>query len=242
MKRFWAIGDLFPCKEAYAFADMIKADMIKADTTKHRLLYLGDVYHNGTVDDFATNYDPVLGQFKSITHPIPGNHEWHSKLSGYRSYWTGVEPYYSRDYEGWKILFIDSNYGVHPGNPQYEWAANHSKNWKGPVIVCHHHPRFANSQFENLWMGPILDLFRDRICVGLSGHSHNLQLFRPFFGFTQVIAGNAGHPDHHSLPSDPRLAWGSESLGVLRFDLSPCKMDAAFLEPGGQVLHEFSIC
>ena len=48
------------------------------------MLYLGDVYDNGTIAEFYNWYGEATHQwfdrFKSITNPVIGNHEYESLL------------------------------------------------------------------------------------------------------------------------------------------------------------------
>ena len=57
-----------------------------------RVLALGDnQYEGGTLADFMASYDPTWGRFKSITRPVPGNHEYGSRNAiGYFDYFNGV--------------------------------------------------------------------------------------------------------------------------------------------------------
>jgi hypothetical protein len=232
--RLWAVGDMKPRDEAFGIAKQIDADK-----TIHRFLYLGDVYENGTVEDYAQRYEPVFGKFKYMTRPIPGNHDWHSKLAGYKSYWKDTPPFYWKDYGGWKVLFLDSNLSVQPGSPQYEYVKARAPQWKGPVIVCHHHHLYcAGGHGDQPQMKPILDLFNAHYCVGLSGHTHNMQLFKTFKNYTQIVVGCGGREMYPVNQGDGRLAWSSNDFGALRMDLSPDKLALAFVRHNGEVLHE----
>src|SRR5687767_11260444 len=66
----WAVGDGgTDSREAARVARLI------ADGDVDRLLYLGDVYPNGTAHDFETNYEPTYGALAALTAPTPGNHD-----------------------------------------------------------------------------------------------------------------------------------------------------------------------
>jgi hypothetical protein len=51
-------------------------------------LTLGDnQYPDGELADFMASYDPTWGRFKSITRPVPGNHDYHTQgADGYFDY------------------------------------------------------------------------------------------------------------------------------------------------------------
>lgn len=223
-----------PRKEAHGISKIIESD-----NNIHRFLYLGDVYENGTPQDFAERYDPVFGKFKSITRPIPGNHDWNSKLHGYKEYWPDKPPFYSKEYGGWKLFFIDTNLSMKPNSPQYEWAKSRSREWKKPVIICHHHHLYsAGGHGDQRQVRPIIDLFKDRLCIGLSGHTHNMQLFKTFGSYTQVVVGCGGRELYPVNMDDGRLAWGSNSYGALRMDLSPGRAGLAFVQHDGAILYQ----
>lgn len=77
-----------------------------------RLLYVGDVYEDGTREEFRTNYAPVYGAMRDLTAPTPGNHEWGNRDQGYDECWRAVRgrvrPYYSFKTAGWEILSLNS--------------------------------------------------------------------------------------------------------------------------------------
>jgi len=47
--------------------------------------YLGDVYENGSFQEFTDWYDPFWGQLRGVSDPTIGNHEYQidSAASGY---------------------------------------------------------------------------------------------------------------------------------------------------------------
>src|SRR3954454_23555982 len=52
------------------------AELISA-VEPRKVLALGDLaYPEGTASDYADSYDPTWGEFKDITAPTPGNHEY----------------------------------------------------------------------------------------------------------------------------------------------------------------------
>ena len=56
------------------------------------LLLLGDLqYETGSAVDFQSYFEPAFGEFKSITYPVPGNHEYFTPLAaGYFDYFNGA--------------------------------------------------------------------------------------------------------------------------------------------------------
>ena len=79
------------------------------------VLALGDnQYPNGSLRRFRAAYDKTWGRFKSITHPVPGNHEY--GLPGARGYFSYFgeaaghpdEGWYSFDVVGWHLVALNS--------------------------------------------------------------------------------------------------------------------------------------
>jgi hypothetical protein len=76
------------------------------------MLYLGDVYQNGSYSEFQNWYDPTFGQFRSITDPVVGNHEYlttKTSAADYFDYWDNLNSYYSFDAGGWHFIALNSN-------------------------------------------------------------------------------------------------------------------------------------
>ncbi len=122
---------------------------------------LGDIqYESGTLDAFNTVYDRWFGQFRSITKPIPGNHEWYTDgAAGYFAYFgkragTPEEPWSSfSPVKGWRIYLLDSNCenvgGCGPDSPQGRWL---TKELSGADEQCSiaawHHPLHTSGEYN----------------------------------------------------------------------------------------------
>ena len=83
------------------------------------VLPLGDEqYETGTLDGFSGSYDPTWGQFKAITKPVPGNHEYQTPgATGYYSYYGAAagdptKGYYSYDLGSWHMIALNGNCGA----------------------------------------------------------------------------------------------------------------------------------
>ena len=79
------------------------------------MLALGDLqYSLATLDQFTRSYDPAWGRVKSLTRPIPGNHEYAvANASGYYSYFGAIAGnpslgYYSYDIGTWHLIALNS--------------------------------------------------------------------------------------------------------------------------------------
>ena len=101
------------------------------------VLALGDLqYSLATLDQFTRSYDPAWGRVKSLTRPIPGNHEYAvANASGYYSYFGAIAGnpslgYYSYDIGTWHLIALNSNCatgagwrpgGCAAGSAQEQW-------------------------------------------------------------------------------------------------------------------------
>lgn len=109
-----------------------------------RLLYLGDVYSNGSSKEFRENYETVYGRFTRITAPTPGNHDWPAHPEGYDSYWqarTGAAtpPWYTFRIGGWRIISLNSE-APHDGTSiQMRWLKSKLRAERGTCTLAFWH-------------------------------------------------------------------------------------------------------
>jgi len=173
----------------------VKLGQTIAGDDPFRFFYLGDVYENGLLREYESHYEKAFGHLKPITCPIPGNHDWNTgNLDGYKTYWDGVPNWYSIQITGWKVLFLDAQIAVRPGSDQHAWIKNELRLWSGPLVICYHKPRFTFGAHSNCQAAEhIYQLVADRTTLFLSGHDHNMQLFKPVNKNTvQVVVGSGG--------------------------------------------------
>src|SRR5436190_4561233 len=115
------------------------------------LTYLGDVYEKGAPSEFKNWYgsssSSLYGQFRSITDPVVGNHEYSSSptAAGYFDFWDNIPHYYSFNAHGWHLIALDSTsqFGqTANGSPMFKWLQNDLQKNTSPCILayCHHPP------------------------------------------------------------------------------------------------------
>ena len=237
----WAVGDggdgSAPAKR---LAKMIAA------TDLDRLLYLGDVYENGTPEEFRENYDPVYGALAPVTSPTPGNHDWPNHEEGYDPYWRRAHgapqpSYYSFSIGGWEILSLNSEDDLDEDSPQVRWLEDQLEGAEGTCrLAFWHRARYSAGEKHGdqpdtdvLW-----DALRGKAKLVVAGHEHNSQRFEPREGMTQLVAGaGRGAEPLYGLEYDPELVFGDdEEQAALRLKLAPGKARFAFVNAEGDVL------
>jgi hypothetical protein len=170
-----------------------------------------NAYEDGTLSEYKTCYgrqtgtDPNWGEFKAITKPSPGNHEYQTAgASGYFDYFSatpsapvpnttanpGLTPgkgYYSYDLGSWHIISLNSNCsfvaggGCAAGSDQLVWLKDDLAAHPNACTLAYwHHPLFSSGSTSggNSNMKPIWEaLYAAKADVVLNGHVHNYERF-----------------------------------------------------------------
>jgi hypothetical protein len=227
-----------------------QAETAKLLSTATKVLTLGDnQYQSGTAYEYASSYDSTWGVRKSVTAPVPGNHDYYtSGASGYFGYF-GVQPYYSYNLGAWHLVALNSNLSVAEGSTQNNWlesdlAANTAK----CTLTYFHHPRYTAGKYSPgiTTMKPLwVDMLADRVDLTLSGHDHNYQRWAPmnnyggtaYAGVRQFIVGTGG-ASHYGLTTRPTglQASSDSTFGVLRLTLHPTSYDWAYVTEAGATI------
>jgi hypothetical protein len=235
----WAVGDgADGSDEGRAVAGRIARGPVD------RLLYLGDVYDDGTAEEFREHYAPAYGRLARITAPVTGNHEADNETSGYDPYWRrvhGATPpdWYAFRAGGWTLLALDSEAPHDEGSPQHRWLRGQVREPGTCRIAFWHRPRYSASTEHGDAddMAPLWDALRGRASIVLSGHDHDMQRLRPVDGLTQFVSGAGGRHLYELDHDDERLAFGDdEAFGALRLTLRPGVARHAFVSADGRTL------
>jgi 3',5'-cyclic AMP phosphodiesterase CpdA len=207
------------------------------------VLYLGDVYDDGTAEEFRRNYHRTYGRLARVTAPTSGNHDAPNEATGYDPYWRrahGVGPpdWYAFRAGGWTLISLDSEVAAHRGSRQHRWLRRQLGAPGTCRIAFWHRPRFSAGvrHGDQEDMAPLWNALRGHAAIVLAGHEHNMQRFKPIHGITQFVSG-AGGRGLYRLRHDDRLAFGDDhSYGALRLRLRRGAAAYAFIAADGRIL------
>ncbi len=195
-------------------------------TAPAAVLAIGDTqYYCGGYSAFIQSYALSWGQYTSITHPVPGNHEYLTSggtgcdttgtASGYFQYFgsaagTQGKGYYSFNIGTWHIIALNSACsdvgGCGSGSPQEQWLkADLAANANTCKMAYWHIPRFSSgkygdhTQYSAFWN----DLYAGHAAIVLDGHDHDYERFAPqspsqvatSSGIREFVVGTGGS-DH----------------------------------------------
>jgi calcineurin-like phosphoesterase family protein len=235
----WAVGD-----GADGGSDAAKVVRLIARDKPDRLLYLGDVYDDGTKEDFATGYEPSFGRLAKRTAPTPGNHDWPNRADGYRPYWKEVggrsmPAYYSFSTAGWQFISLNSEAPHGAGSAQLEWVRTKLKGGGTCRIAFWHRPRYSAGDHhgDQPDLQPFWNALRGKAVLVLNGHEHDMQRFAPRDGITQLVSGAGGHSLYAVDTSYSGLVFGdSLNFGALRMTLTRGSASYKFVSSRGRML------
>ena len=214
---------------------------------------LGDnAYDTGSPTDYSAKYEPTWGSFKSITRPIPGNHDYTTaEAAGYFGYFFGGQvagnEYYAYDVGPyWRAYALNCVLACDAGSAQHAWlqsdlAANPGKHYLAYV----HAPRYTSgvSHGDDASMSAVwatLQAAGGELLI--SGHNHQYERFAEMNstgaldpnGMRELVAGMGGRK-LYAFQATPHV--GSEfrdatHYGVLTLSLGPNSFDWQFLASG----------
>ena len=209
-----------------------------------RLLYLGDVYEDGTRREYREYYAPAYGRLDRVTSPTPGNHEWGKRDEGYDPYWerAGLDTdphYYSFKLAGWQILSLNSEGELSRGGAQVRWLRGQVSGRGNCRLAFWHRPRYSagKNHGDDAELAPLWNTLAGRASIVLTAHDHNMQRLEPRDGITSFVSG-AGGTSHYPIERDyDGLAfWNDTDYGALRLELRPGRADFAFIATDGRTL------
>jgi acid phosphatase type 7 len=158
-----AVGDI-ACNRFTAICHDDQTAALIAQHSPGAVLVLGDnQYEKGSLTDFNASYDGSYGQFKPITYPVPGNHEYLTPgATGYYDYFGalahGSPGYYAFDLNGWRVYAINSECSKIDCAAERTWMVND---------IATIAKRFWVTGYAN------------KFDLALAGHDHDYERFAP---------------------------------------------------------------
>jgi hypothetical protein len=243
-------------------ANSVKVTGLISSWNPNLMLYLGDVYEEGSPTEFYNWYGTSqnFGIFQAITDPTIGNHEYlaDKNAAGYFNYWNNIPNYYSFNTGGWHFVSLNANsingqVQTKPGTAQYDWLAQDlTANTAACTIVYWHQPLYnigaepAQTNLQQIWAL----LAQHKVDIVLNGHDHDYQRWVPLDGsgqpvsggVTEFIVGSSGHGIQTFKKTDSRVAKGFDSTtkpapyGALRLQLYASQATFNYINTAGTVL------
>jgi acid phosphatase type 7 len=230
------------------------------DANPTLVLTLGDnQYPEGTLEQYLASYDQQWGQFRSITKPAPGNHEWKGGREGYDAYFgqaflSSGGAWYSFDVGDWHLISLDSNCdaqgGCGPGSPMYTFLSNDlAADDHQCTLAFWHHPRFSSGTEHGSTpsVEPLWDLlYAEGAELVLSGHEHHYERFTPqsptgeadpLGGITEFVIGTGGAGSNYPFgtPAPNSLVRINQINGIGEFTLTKSEWKMQFISELGEV-------
>ncbi|RSN28890.1 metallophosphoesterase [Amycolatopsis sp. WAC 04169] len=230
------------------------APLIKNMNPQALILAGDNAYSSGTLSEYKNNYDPYYGQFKAITYPTPGNHEYNtSGASGYFDYFGARagergKGYYSFDVGDWHFVALNSNITRGTGSAQETWLKNDlAASTKPCTAAFFHHPRFSRgSHGDDTSVRPFFQALYDaKADLVVVGHDHNYQRYAPSRpdgtrddanGVRELLIGTGGRGYYNFDQSSAAVqeAGNTNTFGVGKLTLSATDYRSDFVPVPGR--------
>jgi alkaline phosphatase len=217
-------GDIARCESNGDELTAALLDSVVVDATAPTIVFtLGDnAYERATEEKLRECYEPTWGRHKSITRPVPGNHDYKNGfmwfiLEGhagpyfdYFNVFPGQagergDGWYHYQHGGWDVYALNTNRGkrVEPASPQWDWLRSELMQRPNRCSIAYmHHPRFSTSKHgDNEKTRDVWELLAQYgVDVVMVGHDHNYQRFDPQdsdgrsseIGIRQFVVGTGG--------------------------------------------------
>lgn len=230
------------------------APLVKAMNPAALILAGDNAYDSGTLSEYNNKYNPQYGQFKSITYPTPGNHEYRtSGAAGYFDYFGSRagergKGYYSFDVGDWHFVALNSEISHGTGSTQEQWLRRDLQaNTKPCTAAYWHTPRFSRGDHgDNTGIQPLFQaLYDNRADIVVTGHDHNYQRFAPSKpsgtrddanGIRQFVIGTGGRGFYSFENSSAAVteASNANTFGVGKMSLSATGYRVDFVPVAGR--------
>ena len=216
---------------------------------------LGDnAYPDGALKDYRDRYDPTWGAFKDRTHPVPGNHEYHSEPpAGYLDYFGAANVtnpvdgglYYAWDVgNGWRAYAMNTE--ISTSGAQLDWLRADVAAHPGQHYLLYtHHPRYTSGDNHGPSdeVCPLWDALADTggLEIVLSGHNHQYERFAPMDcageerddGARSFVIGSGGKGMYGFGDAEPGSEFRNDrDFGVFKLELYENSFEWEFIASG----------
>jgi hypothetical protein len=189
-----------------------------AESLKPKLVVvLGDMQYGIQTMKRPSVYDRTWGRLKSITRPIPGNHEY--EVAGAKAYYryfksrTPDHPgYYAYDINGWRIYALNARCRSLDCDAETRWLdRDMTANPRECSLIATHEPRYSSGGTHGgtAVVAPFWRVaLRHHADIALAGHEHNYERFEPMDA--------SGHLDANGIRSFVSGTGGKNLYGFAR--------------------------
>ncbi len=219
-----------------------------------RVLGLGDQqYESGALTAYRASYDKSWGALRSLTRPVPGNHEYRtSGASGYYTYFKRQQPgapgYYAFDVGSWRVYALNTNCDLVDCARENQWLDRNMRNHpRRCSAITMHHPRYSSALHgSNTFVKPLWrTALRHRTDLALAGHDHDYERFRRMnatggprrSGMASFVSGAGGktlYPWRSKAPGS--VARFNSDFGVLALRLGKGRYGWQYRTVAGKVV------
>jgi acid phosphatase type 7 len=189
-----------------------------AESLKPKLVVvLGDMQYGIQTMKRPSVYDRTWGRLKSITRPIPGNHEY--EVAGAKAYYryfksrTPDHPgYYAYDINGWRVYALNARCRSLDCDAEARWLdRDMTANPRECSLIATHEPRYSSGGTHGgtAVVAPFWRVaLRHHADIALAGHEHNYERFEPMDA--------SGHLDANGIRSFVSGTGGKNLYGFAR--------------------------
>lgn len=227
-------GTATQCRQKYTAALLAGSDAVWT---------LGDhVYPAATSPQFTAAYEPTWGEYKAITYPTPGDHDYGNIAGeGYFDYF-GRPPYYSFDTAGWHVISLNSE--IHHGetSAQVAWLNGDLAATNATCVAAYWAaPRWTSSKKApgDATFDPFVQaLYSAGADLILAGDAHHYERFAKMApdgtvtadGVRQFVVGTGGRNLVGFPDVQPTSEARVEAFGVLQLALHKRSYDWQFID------------
>ena len=251
-----AVGDIACAKDERVTPETCQQDAtarLASSLDLAVVVALGDLqYKKASISEFMGSYDDSWGALRSITRPLPGNHEYNSDdARGYFAYVDQDKPWYAWDAGKWRIYMLNSNCEEVDCDAEQEWLrADLEANPRQCSAIAMHHPRYSSGKHHSIEsMSDFWQIAYDHhVDLALAGHDHDYERFDPLDadgnaspgrGLTSFVVGTGGKSLFAEYDAEPMSAYFQNTrFGVLDLTLAADTFSWRFVATDDSVLDQ----